>query len=166
MSSLELTRVNDSDPLGASAGLGSIGFNLSNNVHTLDNLSEHDMPAVQPGSPDQANEKLGPIGVGSRIGHAQDSRSSMLQLEVLVFKLVAVNRLASSSVVVFKVTTLAHKVGDHAVESGILISHSLFSSAKSTEILSGLGDHICSQLHDDAAQRSAVAGLHVKEDAR
>jgi len=165
VSFLELTSVDDSDLLGAFAGLGSIGFNLFNDIHALHDLSENDVLAVQPGGLGRANEKLGSVGVGSSIGHAQDSRSGVLQLEVLVFELVAVDGLAPSSVVVGEVTALAHKVGDHAVEGGSLVSHSLFTSAKSTEILSGLGDHIRSQLHDDAAHRAA-AGLHVKVDAR
>jgi len=123
------------------------------------------MFAIQPRSLGRTDEKLGSVGVGSSIGHAEDSRSGVLQLEVLVLELVAVNGLAPSSVVVGEVTSLAHEVRDHAMESGSLVSHSLFTSAKSTEILSGLGDHIRSQLHDDAAHRAA-AGLHVKVDAR
>jgi len=165
VSFLELTAVNNSDFLGAFSGLGSIGFNLFDDIHALNNLSEDDVLAIQPGCLGSANKELGSVGVGSSIGHAQDSRSGVLQLEVLVFELVAVDGLAPGSVVVGEVTALAHKVGDHAVESGALVSHSLFTSAKSTEILSGLGDHISSQLHDDAAHRAA-AGLHVKVDAR
>ena len=104
------------------------------------------MFAIQPRSLGSAKEKLGSVGVGSSIGHAQDSRSGVLQLEVFVFELVAVDGLASSSVVVGEVTALAHEVRDHAVEGGSLVTHSLFTSAKSTEILGGPGDHIRSQL--------------------
>ena len=104
------------------------------------------MLAIQPRSLGSAKEKLGSVGVGSSNGHAQDSRSGVLQLEVLVFELVAVDGLASSSVVVGEVSALAHEVGDHAVEGGSLVAHSLFTSAKSTEILGGPGDHIRSQL--------------------
>ncbi len=41
----------------------------------------------------------------------------MLQLEVLILKLVAIDGLATSAVVVGEVTTLAHELGDDAVES-------------------------------------------------
>lgn len=40
----------------------------------------------------------------------------MLQLEVLIFKLVAVDGLSAGSVVVGEVATLAHELGDDAVE--------------------------------------------------
>lgn len=165
MSFLELTTVNNGDFLGAFSRLGSIGFNLLNDIHALDNLSKDNMLAIQPRSLGSAKEKLGSVGVGSGIGHAQDSRSGVLQLEVLVFELVAVDGLASSSVVVGEVSALAHEVGDHAVEGGSLVAHSLFTSAKSTEILGGPGDHIRSQLHDDAAHRAASSS-HVKVNTR
>ena len=40
------------------------------------------------------------------------------QLEVFVFKLVSVNGFASSSIMVGKVATLAHEVGNDTVEGG------------------------------------------------
>ena len=40
----------------------------------------------------------------------------MLQLKVLVFKLVAINGLSSSAVVVGEVAALAHELGNDAVE--------------------------------------------------
>ena len=70
----------------------------------------------------------------------------MLQGEVLVLKLVAIDGLATSAVSGSEVATLAHEVGDHAVECGALESESLLSSAKSTEVLTGLWDNICPQL--------------------
>ena len=72
--------------------------------------------------------------------------ASVLQGKVLILKLVSINALSSSSVVVGEVTALAHEVGDHAVEGGSLVAHSLLTSAKSTEVLRGLGDNIRSQL--------------------
>ena len=41
----------------------------------------------------------------------------MLQLEVLILELVAIDGLATSAIVVGEVTTLAHELGDDAVES-------------------------------------------------
>ena len=104
------------------------------------------MFAIQPGGLGRANEKLGSVGVGSGVSHAENSGSSVLQLEVLVLELVTVDALAPSSVVVGEVTALAHEVWDHAVEGGSLVAHSLLTSAKSTEVLRGLGDNIRSQL--------------------
>jgi len=156
-----LTAVRNSDFLGAFARLRSIGFDLLDYIHALDNLSKDDMFTIQPGGLGGANEELGSVGVGSSIGHAEDSGSSVLQLEVLVLELVTVDALAPSSVVVGEVTALAHEVGDHAVESGSLVAHSLLTSAKSTEVLRGFGDNIRSQLHDNSAHRAA-AGLHIE----
>jgi len=160
-----LTGVSDGDFLGAFSGLGSIGLDLLDDIHAFDNLSKDNVFTVQPGSFGSTDEELAAIGVGSSVGHAENSGSGVLQLKVLVLELITVDRLAPSSVVVGEVTALAHEVGDHAVEGGSLVPHSLFTSAKSTEIFSGLWDHIRSQLHDNAAH-GAAAGLHVKVYAR
>ena len=53
----------------------------------------------------------------------------MLEGEVLVLELVAVDALASSAVVVGEVTALTHEVGDNSMESGTGISISFLSSA-------------------------------------
>ena len=70
----------------------------------------------------------------------------MLQLEVFVLELVAVDGFSTSSIVVGEISTLTHEVGDHAVESGAFIAETLLSSAESTEILSRFGDNIGPQL--------------------
>ena len=62
----------------------------------------------------------------------------MLQAEVLVLELVAVDGLATSSVVVGEVTTLAHETGDNPVEGGSLVAESLLASAQGTEVLGSL----------------------------
>lgn len=56
-----------------------------------------------------ADEELGAVGVGPGVGHGQDARPGVLQLEVLVRKLVAVDRLPSGSVVVGEVAALQAK---------------------------------------------------------
>merc|ERR1719422_1938073 len=87
----------------------------------------------------------------------------VLQGEVLVLELVAVDRLAAGSVPGSEVSTLAHKVRDDAVEGGALVAVALLPGAQRAEVLAGLGHHVASQLHDDLAQRGAVGG-HVEED--
>ena len=74
------------------------------------------------------------------------TRSGVLQAEVLVLKLVAVDGLPSSAVPSSEVSTLAHEVGDDTVETGALVAESLLSSAESTEVLSSLGDHVIAEL--------------------
>lgn len=70
----------------------------------------------------------------------------MLQLEVLVFELLAVDGLAPGTVVVGEVASLAHEAGDDSVEDGALVAESLLPRAESAEVLRCLGHHIGAQL--------------------
>jgi len=81
-------------------------------------------------------------GSGSQVWRRILTWSSVLQGEVLVLELVAIDGLATSTVSGSEVTTLAHEVGDDTVECGSLEAESLLSCAQSTEVLRGLGDHI------------------------
>ena len=51
---------------------------------------------------------LGAVGVGAGVGHGQDPWPGVLEVEVLVVELVAVDGLAAGAVVVREVTTLPH----------------------------------------------------------
>ena len=57
-----------------------------------------------------------------------------------------VDGLSASSVVVGEIATLAHEVGDDTVESRALVPVSLLAGAEGTEVFSGLGDNVVSQL--------------------
>ena len=59
---------------------------------------------IKPRSLDGAEEELRSVGVGSGIGHGQNTRSSVLEGKVLVLKLVSINRLSSSSITTGKIT--------------------------------------------------------------
>ena len=63
-----------------------------------------------------------------------------------------------------KVSSLTHEVGDYTVETGALVAESLLSSAQGTEILSSLGYHVVTQLHDDLTHGDSISG-HVKENS-
>jgi len=153
MVKLQLTAVCNHDPLGAFARLRSIGFNLLDDLHALYDLSKDDMLSIKPRSLGSTNEKLGTVGIGSSIGHAEDTGASVLELEVLVLELVAVDGLAAGPVVVGEVPPLAHEVGDDSVESRATVPKAFLSSAKGSEILSGLGNHVSPQLHDNSTDR-------------
>ncbi len=114
--SLQDSAVGDDNLGGTLSGLRSVRLDLLDNIHALDNLSEDDVLAVQPGGLGSADEELAAVGVGAGVGHRQDAGSGVLQGEVLVLELVAVDALASGSVVVGEVTALAHEVGDHPVK--------------------------------------------------
>ena len=50
------------------------------------------------------------VGVWSSVGHRQETWGCVLKLEVLILELVAVDALATSSVLVGEVTSLAPKI--------------------------------------------------------
>lgn len=87
----------------------------------------------------------------------------MLQNKVLICKLVSIDRSSASSIVIGKVSTLAHKAWDNSVEARAFVTISIFSSAQLKKVFTGLWTNIKSQLNNDAAQRGAVAG-DVKEN--
>lgn len=106
------------------------------------------MTVVQPGCLDSGDEELRAVGVGSGVGHAHDSRPGVLEGEVLVLKLVAVDGLSSGAVVVREITTLAHEVGDDAVECGALVSVALLAGAQCAKVLACLGGDIGAKLKE------------------
>jgi hypothetical protein len=75
----------------------------------------------------------------------------MLECKVLISEFVAVDGLATGTVVVGKVTALAHELGNHAVEDTSFVAVSFLACAEGTEILGCLGDDVGTQFHFDAA---------------
>ncbi len=82
--------------------------------------------------------------------------SGVLQLEVLILELVAIDGLATSAIVVGEVTSLAHELGDDAVESWALVAETTLSSAQGTEVFGRSWNHVGSQLQNDIT----VLSLH------
>jgi hypothetical protein len=70
----------------------------------------------------------------------------MLEGEVLILKLISIDGLSSSAIVVGEISALAHEVGDDTVESASLITKSLLSCAQSTEVFCCLRDNIGAKL--------------------
>jgi len=143
----------------------SIGLQLLDNIHALHHTAEHNMLVVQPAGLHSGNEELTAIGVGPSISHGHNTRASVLQLEVLISELAAIDGLATSAIVVGEVSTLAHEVGDDTVENATLVTETLFSCAESTEVFGSFGHNITPQLNNYSASRLAVNG-HIKEHAR
>merc|ERR1712037_598884 len=160
---LALAGVGDEDLLGGLAALGPEGLDLLDGVHALDDLSEDDVLAVEPGGLCGAQEELAAVGVGAGVGHGQDARTGVLQLEVLVLELHPVDGLAARAVPGGEVAALAHEVGDDAVEAGPLEPVSLLAGAQRAEVLAGPRSDVETQLHGDPAELLA-AGLDVEED--
>ena len=78
--------------------LGSQILQRLENVHSLLHLSENDMVAVEPRARNRRDEELGPVRVGSAVGHRQQTGAVVLQVEVLIRETLSVDRLASHSV--------------------------------------------------------------------
>lgn len=70
----------------------------------------------------------------------------MLQGEVFVFEFVAVDGFATSAIMISEVTSLTHKVWNDTMENGSFVSETLFASAQSTEIFTGLWYDIGTEL--------------------
>lgn len=163
---LTLPTVGNQDLLAGLAGLGTEGFNLLDDIHALDDLSEDDVLSVQPLSLGGAQEKLTAVGVGAGVSHRQNSGSCVLEGEVLVLELVSVDGLASGSVSASEVAALAHELRDHAVERAANVSEvRVARSAEVEEVLGGSGYDIGSQGHFDAPGGSSP-NRHVEENHR
>ena len=61
----------------------------------------------------------------------------MFKRENLIFKLVSVDTLATSTILIGKVTTLAHKLWDNTMEWTALVAETFLAGAQRSEIFSG-----------------------------
>jgi len=73
-------------------------------------LTEDNVLSIQPGGLDGGDEELRSVGILTSIGHGQKTRASVAKLEVLIGETVAIDRLATGSVVLGEITTLNHEV--------------------------------------------------------
>ena len=135
-----------------------------------------------------SNEELGAVGVGSGVGHGQGARLGVLELEVLILELVAIDcraerlincalarrlhtqraretltGLSTSAIALGEVAALDHEVLDHTVEGRALVAEALLASGEGAEVLSRLGNSLSVEANDNAAD-GLVAVLDVKED--
>lgn len=143
---LELAAVGDDDFFASLAALGSVRFDLLDDIHALNDIAEDDVTVVQPAGLNGSDEELGTVCVRSSVGHRQRSRSGVLQCEVLVGEFLSVDRFATSSVVVGEVSTLAHEVRNDAMECRVFVTEALLPGAQSTEVLGGFRDDVRSEL--------------------
>ena len=105
------------------------------------------------------DEKLASISILPRVRHTQQSRSIMLQREVLVGKCFgAVDAGTPGAVTVEKVAALQHEGGDYAVEFGPFVALRAtegglrLAGAELSEVFGGLGDGVGEELDQDAAE--------------
>lgn len=160
-----MTAISNDDLLGGSTRAASKGFDSLDNVHALLDLSKDGVLTIQPAADNGGDEELGSIGVGSSIGHRQETWGGVLQLEVLIGKLVAIDGLATGTVSSSEISSLQHELGDDAMEGTSLVGELLgvVTDTEGTEVFGGLGNDVGIELEDDAAEGGAVGG-EVEED--
>ena len=73
----------------------------------------------------------------------------MSQLKVLVLELVAVDAFAASAVMISEVATLAHELGNDAMERAALVAEAFLTRAQSAKIFRRLGHHVRPQLQNE-----------------
>ena len=121
------------------------------------------MLTIKPSGWSCGNKELRTIGVFSSVGHAQDARNVVDDIEILILKFGSVDALATGTVSSGKITTLAHEAWNNPMENRIFevkwfasSSGSLFSSAKCTEVLNCFGDVVTEQAKYDSSGISSI----------
>jgi len=143
--------------------LGAITLDLLYHFHTLDDLAEDNVLAIEPAGDDGGDEELGAVGVLAGVGHGEQARLSMRQLEVLIRELLAVDGLATSAIVVGEVAALEHELGDDAVEARALVAEAVLAGAQLAKVFGCPGDNIVIELEDNPLGL-LFANLDIKEN--
>ena len=163
--SRDLSAVSNDNLGRGRATVASEGLDLLDDVHAVRDGSKDGVLSIEPVGLNGAKEELRPVGVGSSIGHGENSGPGVLESEVLVGELLSVDGLSSGAVLAGEVTALAHEVLDDTVEGGALVAESLLASAEGAEVLGALGGDVGAEGHLDAAEGATVGG-HIKEADR
>ena len=172
---LELSALGNLDSLDGlvARSLGDV-LDLLDDVISLKNLAENDVAAIEPAGDDGGDEELGAVGVLAAVGHAQETLASVLELEVLIRELGAVDGLAAGAIAAGEVTrkelagppvwtkadipSLDHELLNDAVEGGALVAEALLAGSKGTEVLSSLGNGLAVETDSDAAELLIAVG--------
>jgi hypothetical protein len=155
---LQLARLFNLDRLAAGATLGTDLLDGCDDVHALGDGAEDHVLAVQPGGFGGTQEELGAVGARASVSHREDTSAGVLEVEVFVGELFAVDGFATSAVLAGEVTTLAHKAGDDAVERRTSIAETLLAGAQGSEVFCGFRDNVSAQGHFNAASGGTANG--------
>eukprot|EP00469_Lotharella_globosa_P009903 CAMPEP_0167790076 /NCGR_PEP_ID=MMETSP0111_2-20121227/11090_1 /TAXON_ID=91324 /ORGANISM="Lotharella globosa, Strain CCCM811" /LENGTH=151 /DNA_ID=CAMNT_0007682415 /DNA_START=207 /DNA_END=662 /DNA_ORIENTATION=- len=118
---LKLATVGDSDRGLWASGGGTVALDQIDNVLALKDLPEHHVLAVEPRGGDSGDEELRPVGIRTRVRHAQVVLAGVAEGKVFIGEFLAVDGLASGAVTPCEVSGLAHEVRDDTVEAGALV---------------------------------------------
>ncbi|GET85872.1 cyclophilin [Leishmania tarentolae] len=103
-------------------------------VHTLKYLAKHHVAAIKPRRRRGRDEELRPVCVGARVCHGERTHE-VFGLQVLIGKLVAVDRLATGAIEVREVAALDHEVRDDAVKDRVFVAEPVLACAELPEVL-------------------------------
>lgn len=113
-----MTAVGNGDSGGGTASLGTVLLDSLDDIQTLNDGTEDGVLAIEPGGLDSADEELGSVGVGTSVGHGEDTGTSVLEGEVLISELLTVNGLTTGTVTAGEVTTLKHELLQKGIIDG------------------------------------------------
>lgn len=138
------------------------GLDSLDNLDTGGDIAEDNVLAIKPRGIGGADEELGAVGVTASVGHGEGTKPTVLEVEVLVLKLGAVDGLSARAVAAREVAALQHEPGDDAVDCGELeigflerfvdtallrtdtvgVAKAFLTRAESAEVLGGLRNHV------------------------
>lgn len=121
------------------------------------------MFSVQPGARNESDEELGAIGVGASVGHGKKSWNIMLKKEVFIGKSPSVDGFASSAIMIGKVSSLSHEVGNDPMEVGSFVPETLLMGAKCSEVGCSFRGFFVEELENQLSG-FAVAEVYFEED--
>lgn len=117
-------------------------------VHPLDDVAEDDVLPIQPGGHHGADEKLGPVRVPPTVGHRQTS-DAVLQLEVLILELRAIDGVSSTAISTLEVPALDHELRDDTMELRPLVGETLCPTSNGDKVLYGLWNDLSEEAKGD-----------------
>jgi len=104
-SCLELSAVADGDLLAGLSRLAAEALSGLDDVVAINDLSEDDVLSVEPSGLGGADEELGSVGVGTSVGHGQNTLTSVGKLEVLVGELGTIDGFTTTSITTGEIYT-------------------------------------------------------------
>ena len=161
---LKLPTVSDDHGTTSATTLRTHSLHGSHDFHAFHDFPEHHVLSVQMRRGHGGNEELGSIGVLPSISHGQQAGLSVALDEVLICELISVDALAASSVSSSEIASLAHEVGNDAVEAAAAVvqrsaglAHAVLTRAQLSEVIRSAGS-LGVQLEHDPPCRSASDG--------
>lgn len=123
------------------------------------------MGTVEPVTWDKGEEELGPVCVGSCVRHGQQATSVMTNVEVFVCEFFSIDGYASRPVSLCEITSLGHKVLNHAMKVAPLVAKLLLvvTCAQAAEVFCSLWYLISVKLQKKRLDFNTYLKLNIAE---